>query len=50
VAHTPLLLDRGNVEGHVLSLAARIGEPEIRALLVILLDQLQDFMGRRQPL
>jgi hypothetical protein len=31
----------------VLPLAARIGEPEIRILNVIVLDQLQDVMGRR---
>ena len=42
-----LLGDHRDVEGHVLPLAARIGEPEIRILNVIVLDQLQDVMGRR---
>ena len=42
-----LLLDHPDVEGHVLPLAARIGEPEIAVLYVVVLDQLQDIFGRR---
>ena len=42
-----LLLDHADIEGHVLPLAARIGEPEIRILDIIVLDQLQDVFGRR---
>ena len=42
-----LLFDHGDVEGDVLPLAARIGEPEIDVFHVVVLDHLHDILWRR---
>jgi hypothetical protein len=44
------LFDHGDVEGHVLPLAARIGETEIGVFDVIVFDQLHDIFGCRHGL
>ena len=40
-----VLVDQRLVEGHVLPLAARIGETEIDIFDVVVLDRLQDILG-----
>src|ERR1041385_1001183 len=42
-----VLLDHRLVEGNVLPLAARIGEPEVDVFHVVVLHHLQDIFGRR---
>ena len=42
-----VLVDHAGVEGHVLPLAARIGETQVDVFHVVVLDRFQDVFGRR---